>query len=364
MNLRCYYPFQCRPGLICFNETPACCANQTFTDITGVKSFCAADSCNRANEDALGDLGDLCFSGITAIQVLGENGLDIMKTMADLKVGDQVLSTAGDESYQTVYAFAHLDKSRPTKFLQLFTDSSSSEAALEVTENHLLYLGGKSHPVPANSIRVGDLLRGNGNTQDQSTLNVTSIQPVVRKGVYAPLTQDGTVVVGKEHVVASSYVAVQTPVQTTTCFDTKTHEGHVEMTAIGTVSWLHQADVTHMWLSPLRLVCTLEQQKHLADSILRRMLPSSICTSRNADDGMLDYVAVGLRLTHYMDHQPLWAQLAVLIPVLVVLSFCMALENLILGGKMSSSLLAAVGILVWHTYRHSGQQKKSKLHKD
>ena len=286
--------------------------------------------------------------------------------MADLEVGDRVLSSTGGESYQTVYAFAHLDKTRPTKFLQIFTDSGSSEAALEVTENHLIFLGGKSHPVPAKTIRVGDLLKGNNeNTQYQSTLNVTSIQTVVRNGVYAPLTQDGTVVVGKDNVVASSYVAVQTPVQTTTNnLDTETNEGHVEMTDIGTLSWLHQADVTHMWLSPLRLVCTLENQQQSAQSLLRRMLPSSICTSRNADDGMLDYVAVGLRLTHYMDHQPLWAQLAVLVPVLVVLSFCAALENLILGGNMSSSLLAALGLLAWHKYRHREQEKKLKLHFD
>ena len=340
---------QCRPGLICWKDTtPACCEKQTHTNIEGVTSFCAADSCNRANEEV-----DLCFSGATKVQVLMNTGEELIKTMAELEVGDSVLSANG--AYQTVYAFAHIDRTRPTRFHQFFTDTGSSEAALEVTENHLIFVEGKSHPVPARRVRAGDILKGIQSQQYQATLNVTSINTILREGLYAPLTNDGTLVVGNEKVVASNYIFLQESENLIA------KDGHVQLRSIGTVSWLHHADMSHMWLSPLRLVCTLEQSGKPNHPLLRGMLPSSICTSRSTDDGLLEYVSVGLKLTHFMDQQPLWAQLTILIPVLILLSLCMAAENLILEGRVSSWLLAALALLLSYRYHQCRQQRKSRL---
>jgi hypothetical protein len=60
---------------------------------------------------------------------------------------------------------------------------------------------GKSAASPASMVSVGDTLT-NGKT-------VTSIRHVTRKGVYAPYTPSGTIVLTNHGVVASTYISFQ-----------------------------------------------------------------------------------------------------------------------------------------------------------
>ena len=248
--------------------------------------------------------------------------------MEELKVGDQVLSSRTNDDevrYQTVYAFAHVDRTRSTKFLQFFLgDSDSDEAALEMSAQHFVYSADKDHPVRADSIRVGDLLQtrsANSYSQQSTTVKVASIRSITKKGLYAPLTQDGSLLVGENDVVASNYVTIQKNADTTGGYRKDNDDEHIRLAIIGTIPWIHQADLIHLWLSPLRLMCTVNHQL-------------SICTNHN-QDGMLYYVAWGFWLVEILEQQPLWSQLLVLTPAVVLLSCCTLLEGLLIGNRSS-----------------------------
>lgn len=131
-----------------------------------------------------------CFSEVSTVEVLGKGSV----AMRDLSVGDHILT---GNSYQPVYAFAHLDRRSKAEFLRIETDATSS--ALEITKNHLLYVdGAAAGPVRAGSVKVGDVLSGGA--------QVTKIDTVQRMGVYAPLTPDGVLLVNG--IKASSYVSL------------------------------------------------------------------------------------------------------------------------------------------------------------
>lgn len=78
--------------------------------------------------------------------------------MKDLQVDDQLLT--GSRSYQPVYAFAHRDVARITELRQMFTTISETALPMELTGDHLVDIDGKTKPVPANMVQVGDVLQG------------------------------------------------------------------------------------------------------------------------------------------------------------------------------------------------------------
>lgn len=158
----------------------------------------------------------VCFSEVATTQVFGKGPVE----MRDLQVGDRVFT---GEDYHTVYAFGHLDKAAKAEFLQIHTDKDST---LEVTVNHLVYVDGRSAPVRADSIKVGDFLQGAA---------VTKIGAVERNGLYAPLTTDGNLVV--DGVKASSYISLDQI------------EDHAFLGK-------HIQTFSHFGISPFRLMCT------------------------------------------------------------------------------------------------------------
>ncbi|CAB9509686.1 Protein hedgehog [Seminavis robusta] len=279
----------CYDVYICFKREkgdpiPKCCDNRDY-ETDNSRNYCAVKSC-----DTGGGGGGLCFSGETKVHVFGGKTV----SMKDLQVGDHILTSnsQGEMIYQKVYAFAHRHHSRPTQFLQIQTntineeeDDTAESPILEVTREHMVFVEGKSKPIRADTIQVGDNLLGIISNQQHV---VTTIAPVVRKGMYAPLTHSGMVVVANG-IVASNYIAMQ-PKQTN-------GDGYVSLPNIGSVAFLHQADVAHMWLSPFRIFCGALE----------------VCHRVNVD-GLLHYASWGLQLVHFMEQQPLWAQLLVLIP--------------------------------------------------
>jgi Hint module len=146
-----------------------------------------------------------CFSNqnMVEIQAIGPIPID------ELRIGDMVKSMHSDDNMFTqVYGFGHLDHHQEGIYLHITFDdnintmtSTLSEQAsfLEISSRHLVMIEKKNDTkqfyIPAGNVRIGDILSGR---------RVQTIQPVVRQGMYAPLTQSGTIVVNG--IMTSNYV--------------------------------------------------------------------------------------------------------------------------------------------------------------
>jgi hypothetical protein len=105
----------------------------------------------------------------------------------DLVVGDMVLS---DEkgTYTKYYSTGHFDGTKLTNFLRIYTELNIKP--LELTPGHMVYTASSKLPVPAYSIKVGDVLK----TIDGPS-KVTFVDKISRKGLVNPLTLSGSIVV-------------------------------------------------------------------------------------------------------------------------------------------------------------------------
>ena len=129
-----------------------------------------------------------CFSGETTVAVKSRGRIQ----MKDLQLGDHVLVSIEDENYKPVYSFGHRNATASAKYIQLHPSN------LELSPNHMVFLEGIV-AVPASMVRIGDRLQGG--------TSVSALRNITRRGMYAPFTPSGTIVVNG--VIASSYVAFQ-----------------------------------------------------------------------------------------------------------------------------------------------------------
>jgi Hint module len=121
--------------------------------------------------------------------------------MDELRIGDHVevedSSKNGSPRYSRVISFSHFDPKSEANYLQIYTTPDEEGVPLEISEDHMVMMGSRSTR-RAGDLRVGDTL-SNGHS-------VRRIDTVQRRGLYAPLTEAGTIVVSG--VQASSYVAL------------------------------------------------------------------------------------------------------------------------------------------------------------
>lgn len=133
--------------------------------------------------------GTACFSGETQVHVQGKGPV----FMKDLQLGSMIMTTASNQThYEPVYAFGHRDYEIKATFLRLMP------SALELSPDHMVYIVGKGF-IPSSMVRVGD--------QTENGDVVTGIETIARRGVYAPFTPSGSLLVNG--VLGSSYVALQ-----------------------------------------------------------------------------------------------------------------------------------------------------------
>jgi hypothetical protein len=136
----------------------------------------------------------ICFSSKSLVNVQKKGWLNI----SQIKIGDKVLVHGG--TYSQIYSFGHRNTRESADFLQIH--SQGTQHPIEISSDHLILLGGE-HWVPAADLRVGDMLtKGDG-----SSTAISRIEHVTRKGVFAPFTVSGSIVVND--VVASNYVTFQ-----------------------------------------------------------------------------------------------------------------------------------------------------------
>lgn len=127
-----------------------------------------------------------CFSGATIVEVKGKGHI----SMEELRIGDYV--RAGSELFSQVHGFYHLERDAEATYLEITTDKN--EYPLDISENHMIFVDNAA--VPARDVKLGDKL-------DDSV--VTAIKSVRRKGIYAPATFSGTIVVND--ILASTYTS-------------------------------------------------------------------------------------------------------------------------------------------------------------
>lgn len=153
-----------------------------------------------------------CFTGDSTAQL--ETGE--MRVLSELRVGDKVLSMDNDGQlkYSEVFMFLDRDEQQKREFVRIETDDGSSITA---TPSHLIYTWENRNDNPttvqsladfqfAERIQIGDFVLTNVNGTLEPR-RVTKITAELHRGVYAPLTYDGTIVVNS--IAASCYALVE-----------------------------------------------------------------------------------------------------------------------------------------------------------
>ena len=150
--------------------------------------------------------------------------------LSSLRIGDRVLSFRpdGQLTYSPVLLFFHQSPDAGTHFLDLHT---SDGILLSITANHLLYYStvndlhiSEVTPRFASNLREGNFVYLIDKDGHIVTRQVTQIVKRQQTGLYAPLTEEGTIVVNG--VLASCYAHIE-------------HHG-IAHTALSPVRWLHQ----------------------------------------------------------------------------------------------------------------------------
>lgn len=116
--------------------------------------------------------------------------------MKDIKLGDRVL--VRDGKYEPVYSFGHFDPRATAEYMQLITQSTR----LSLSKEHIVFVEG-DRGIPASSVKVGDKLE----LASGELGMVREIKTIVGRGVYAPFTATGTVIVNG--VKSSTFIAYQ-----------------------------------------------------------------------------------------------------------------------------------------------------------
>lgn len=196
------------------SEISSCLRSETFP--TTLPEYL---DCGLNPEPAVSLPPGACFSGMTTLQRADGSLL----RMKDARIGDVVKVEEG--IFEPIYSFGHFSDSSVTSFVHFHP------SGLEVTPSHLVFVNGKRSPLPASMVQVGDSLSG---------VQVTKITTGARKGLFAPFTPSGKLVVN--NVVVSAYIAVQ-------------EDSAFVNVMGGDTDWFSQHWLSHAFLVPHRLVC-------------------------------------------------------------------------------------------------------------
>ena len=233
--------------------------------------------------------------------------------MDALRIGDSVRS--GEDAFSKVYSFLHFDANQETIFRQIQLDSL--QIPLELTHSHLLYRS-NGITVRATDVQVGDEIIVAG----KEKAVVKNIDEVRRRGLYAPATYSGQIVVSG--ITVSNYVAVLDNLPITT-----------------------QEKGCHAFMAFRRIMCNWNFE---------------LCKYETyTEDGISDSVAAAKVLASMVNEQPLFIQggaILVGFPILVILSVLEQLLNLL--RPLFSVAVAAVVLFMVVVFRNNFQKQKDK----
>ena len=291
-------------------------SNQEVTDVeTGLldelRSFneCHLDRVRPSEEPYYSECGNtaapspvpspFCFSGENTVEVKDRGPIK----MRELKLGDEVL--VADGSHEAVYSFGHRQDTITAEYVQLLPSK------LELSANHMVFVLRRG-AIPASMVQLGDVL-SNGEA-------VTSIHTVRRRGMYAPFTRSGTIMVND--VVASNYIAFK----------------NSELLLVG--DW--RTTLTFQWLAH-----TFEAPHRLSCNFLWDCSYESYSQS-----GVSVWVAYPLEFSRWILDQHALVQILVLAPLIVVFVAASVFET---GASFPLLLSLPVLAVVW--FRRSQRHK-------
>lgn len=150
-----------------------------------------------------------CFPGWARVTVAGGG----QKTLSSLAPGDRImaLSETGQVVFSQVLLFLHQDQDSWSTFLSLETEDGHR---LALTPHHLVFLAphcrldsSEFQAQFASRARIGDCVLIHIAEGQVRPSRISSVSVEESVGVYAPLTEDGTLFV--DGVLASSYALVE-----------------------------------------------------------------------------------------------------------------------------------------------------------
>ncbi len=178
----------------------ATCKDATYTQVVLCRRRCLYGDSNCAQ----------CFPDDATVSLRDAEGHVKKISMKQLSVGDYVLTEKG---FSKVFAFMDHVRGVETEYVRLQT---ASGAKISITADHIVYAHEQREPVHAGTVREGDMLwiepgymfNSNNTKLDFVSSRVVKVTYGKEKGMHAPLTEQGSVVVN--NVLASSYAKVQT----------------------------------------------------------------------------------------------------------------------------------------------------------
>jgi len=127
-------------------------------------------------------------------------------SISKLSKGDVVKAfdmTSNKQIFSRFVGYSHADAQAVAKFVEVQT---SGQKSVKLSDKHLIArrnLDGNTEMVFAKQLSVGDVVL----TEGEHMETVTSMEETIEQGVFAPLTEEGTVIVSG--VVASCYANYQ-----------------------------------------------------------------------------------------------------------------------------------------------------------
>jgi desert hedgehog protein len=238
-----------------------------------------------------------CFSGDALVEVESRGSI----AMSSLMIGDRV-RVAGNK-FEPVYSFGHYDSERSAEFLQIY--SGGAPVPIEISRDHLILSDGE-HWVPAGTLLAGDRL----NDADGNRVSITKVQRVNRKGVYAPFTASGSVIVN--NVVASNYVAFQ-------------GAEHIQVAGVST-------PFSYQWVA------------HIFNSVHRVAYKMGLTGETYTDSGVSRWVSVPHQCGLWLLNQHPIVMLSILVPLIVVFTTISFIEqNSVLVFTLAAALICSSG---------------------
>lgn len=243
----------------------------------------------------------ICFSGDCEVDVKNKG---VVK-MSDLTVGDFV--KVAPNKYEPVYSFGHRNEYESTEFLQIATEGDRKP--LEISKDHMVK-NQDGQSVPASMVKLGDLLIATSG----DLVRVTGIRKVVRRGVYAPFTESGFVIVND--IAASNYIAF--------------HESAF-LKVGGT-----ETSLTYQWLA------------HTFNSAHRVAVRMGITRETYTAAGISRWVDLPHRYSSWVLHQHVVVAWSILVPSIVLFAGIAMFEKLLTSSISLVTIAILVALLVTH----------------
>ena len=187
------------------------------------------------------DDGSVCFPSSSVVNVQSKDGVIKQKKMANLDVGDKVMSWDEKRNraiFTQVIMFAHhASEAMDVEYLKIVLEDGNK---ITLSGNHLVMVGEHKKAIMAQKVKPGDILFSVDENLEISPKKVLAVEKVIEQGVYCPITLHGNLIV--DNVLASCYASVQ---------DHVFFEGLVKISA---------QSIAHFGLMPMRALHKLRSK--------------------------------------------------------------------------------------------------------